>query len=202
MFMWTRNPSFSKRTTSPSFSVLGPLKPNSIVLSVVCAAGSAAGAAAGVIVSVECGGLFGLSPSAFSSMYVPGESTVCATAVPPGLPSSSKTIEPSFAVLFGSPNFFDCANASNSATLTPGFSWNRTVAGSFRPFAAVVTMLTAPDTVDPDAVIDVLVTDTFSVGSGAALDAAGAASAASEPAVTAAATTARRGDRRLLQRFI
>ena len=94
-------------------------------------------------------------------------------------------------------------NASNSATVTPGFSSTSTAAGSFSPLAAVVTTLTAPETVEPETATLVLVTEMLSVGRVAAPDAAGAAPiASSEPAVSAAATRARRGDGRRVQRFI
>jgi hypothetical protein len=51
MSMFARKPSFSKRTSSPVFNVRAPLKPNSIVSIVACAAGSAAGAGEAVTVN-------------------------------------------------------------------------------------------------------------------------------------------------------
>ena len=116
----------------------------------------------------------GFSPSPVNTTYSPAASTVCASVVLPGLASTSKTIEPKAEDLLGSPwDFLLLANASTSASVTPGLSWNRITEASLTPVSLTAT-LTAPDSSEPPTVAEPGVIATVTFGSGVARARAGA----------------------------
>ena len=81
--MCTRKPSFSKRTSSPSCSVLGPRNPNSIERIVASGAGNATGAFAALTTKV-LRSFNSPSPAPTRSRYCPAWSSVCTSIFRPG----------------------------------------------------------------------------------------------------------------------
>ena len=116
--MCTRKPSFSKRTSSPSCSVLGPRKPNSIERIVACGVGSGAGDRRGDREGRAHPPL--PSPSGIRARYWPGCRSVWASLVCPGSASASNTIEPNFARCSGPLTFASLRNVSASSKRDAG----------------------------------------------------------------------------------